>query len=305
GRLVRSRAGSGAIAVVGDSVVWGHYVRPAETLSTCLAASSGGTPFANLGVDGIHPAAMEGLLRHHARALSGGRLILHCNLLWMSSEKQDLQSAKEFAFNHPDLVPQFRPRIPCFRRSLSKRLGTVVHRLCPVAGWARHLRIAYFEGRDLPAWTVDHPYANPLARLAHGPPEADDMPSPPPVREPWTRQGYAPYTPKWVDLEGSLQWRSFQRTVELLRRRGNRVLVIVGPFNEHMLTPAGLAVYRERQETVRAWLRERGVPHVVPGALPSAFYADASHPLAAGYEALARSLVAEPVFAAFCGEERR
>ena len=42
-----------------------------------------------------------------------------------------------------------------------------------------------------------------------------------------------------------------------------------------------------------------GVPHFVPAALPGNQYADASHPLRDGYDALARQLWANPVFVKF------
>ena len=89
----------------------------------------------------------------------------------------------------------------------------------------------------------------------------------------------------------SLQWRFFRQTVETLRGRGNRVFVVVGPFNEHMLTPESLAAYRRRQGQVEAWLTASGSRYVAPPALPSELYADASHPLAAGYEALAHKVL--------------
>ena len=51
--------------VLGDSVVWGQYVRPEHTLSHCLNDLLGKAAFANLGIDGLHPAAMAGLTRYY------------------------------------------------------------------------------------------------------------------------------------------------------------------------------------------------------------------------------------------------
>jgi len=53
--------------VIGDSVVWGHYVSKDNTLSHYLNEQSGGEHFANLGLDGIHPAAMKGLIRYYGK----------------------------------------------------------------------------------------------------------------------------------------------------------------------------------------------------------------------------------------------
>ncbi|MBE3135143.1 MAG: hypothetical protein IMZ55_16880, partial [Acidobacteria bacterium] len=108
------------------------------------------------------------------------------------------------------------------------------------------------------------------------------------------RQSFA-----WVALDTSLQWRSFRRAVEILRGRGNRVLVLVGPFNEHLLEDASRAVYAGRKRQAEAWLRENGVPCIVPEALPSHLYADASHPLADGYALLARQLFEDNTFLQF------
>src|SRR5512145_1110179 len=49
---------TGRIVVIGDSVIWGHYVSDDSTLTARLNAFTGSERFANLGIDGIHPAAM-------------------------------------------------------------------------------------------------------------------------------------------------------------------------------------------------------------------------------------------------------
>ena len=103
----------------------------------------------------------------------------------------------------------------------------------------------------------------------------------------------------WVPLADSLQWRSFRRTVEVLRERGNQVFVVVGPFNEHMLTDKSRGVYADRLREVVAWLTEQGVPHHVAGLLPAAEYADASHPIGAGYARMARALRDDQAFRNF------
>ena len=84
-RLCRAAHAQGNTLVVGDSVVWGHYVPTDGTLTHYLNELAGGERFANLGVDGIHPAAMLGLIEHYGDAIRNRNVILHCNLLWMSS----------------------------------------------------------------------------------------------------------------------------------------------------------------------------------------------------------------------------
>ena len=114
--------------------------------------------------------------------------------------------------------------------------------------------------------------------------------------QPWYDSGITKQDYPWVDPATSLQWQAFRRVVSILRERGNRVFVLVGPFNEHLLTPESLGRYRGIQATIAAWLEDKGIPHALPAALPSAEYGDASHPLAAGYAQLARQLLRDPFF---------
>ncbi len=292
-RICRAAVGGNQTLLIGDSVIWGHYVSTRGTLSHYLNEQAGGERFVNLGVDGVHPAALAGLVEHYGGAIRGRRVIVNCNLLWISSPRHDLSTDKEATFNHPTLVPQFSPWISCYRASLSQRVGAVVGRRLPFLGWADHLRIAYFDSEDLVTWTLQRPYSNPLRALTAALPSPAEPPSPPPDARPWSAKGITPFAPQWVPLDESVQWRFFQRTVQLLRDRGNQVFVLVGPFNEHLLTETGLRGYAERKDQVARWLAEQRIPHYVPPPLESDLYADASHPTAAGYAALARLLAVQ------------
>ena len=287
--------------VVGDSVVWGHFVGKDETLPAHLNKTPGDRRFANMGIDGIHPAALAGLMEHYGQAISGRKVILHCNLLWMSSPRHDLRGSKEFSFNHPDLIPQFIPRIECYKATVSHRLGVLIGRRVPVFGWADHMQIAYFDNSDLPTWTIDHPRENPADAVTLRLPSPDDPPTPKPNIRPWTQKDIGEFDPPWVDLDDSFQWRCFQRTVDILTGRGNRVFVVVGPFNEHMLSKKALATYTTVTAKARRWLGARNIPHYAPKTLPSGTYADASHPLSEGYALLAEELLANEAFIRFAG----
>jgi len=302
-----ARAGPGRpqTLVVGDSVIWGHYVSPSETLSGHLNAceTNALVSYANLGVDGIHPAAMAGLLEYYGRDIADRDVILHCNLLWLSSKRHDLSTRKEFAFNHPRLVPQFAPRIPCYRESADARLAIAVGRHLGFLAWADHVRIAYFDSKDLASWSLDQPYDCPVDAVTLTLPSPAEPPTPPPDARPWTEKGIRQFGPAWVPLEESFQWASFRTAVEVLRRRGCRVFVLVGPFNEHMLEDESLRAYKRMTTEVAAWLQAQGIPHLVPAALPSGLYADASHPLSEGYQLLAKQLLANEEFRAWLKHE--
>jgi len=277
--------------LVGDSVVWGHYVSKDNTLSAHLNKLTGRSRFANLGVDGTHPAALLGLLRYYAKAITGKNVVLHLNLLWMSSAKADLRTEKEHDFNHSELVPQFTPRIPCYKAAYAERISAVLKNNIPLFKWTSHINITYFDSNDVPTWTVDHPYDCPFRQVTFTLPTSDNY-----ERDARPAEPGGNYTLEWVDLEKSLQWRFFRQSVELLRQRNNRVFVLLGPFNEHLLAPESLARYRTMQTEVAAWLTRNSIPHYIPAVLDPDQYTDASHPLAAGYTRLAADLLKDPAF---------
>jgi hypothetical protein len=299
-RVAAQAAATHDTLIIGDSVVWGVYVKPGETLSHYLNALEGSDRYANLGVNGKQPVALAGLIEHYGGAIRGKRVLLHCNPLWMSSPKHDLRDKSESGvFSDWELAPQFSPSIPSNRESTSTRIGRVIDRNIPFHAWTNHLQYAYFgEGdvpRTIPKWTLDNPYDNPLKVVTCKlPPPSDELRK---EAVPWSTRIPRENMP-WVDLAGSLQWRSFQRTIEILESRGNKVMVVVGPFNEHLLKDPSRVKYSELKRGIEDWLKERKIPYVAPPPLPSDLYGDASHPLSAGYALLAKELVSGGFLAA-------
>ncbi len=287
-RLCEKAGESEKSFVIGDSFVWGQYVEKDKTLSSFLNQHAGSERFVNAGLDGSHPLALEGLIKHYCTALRDKAVVLHLNLLWMSSPQADLQLERGLGFNHSRLVSQFTHAVPSYRAPTSERVGIVLARHVPMLDWSRHIQVAYFSNSDLPRWTLDHPYLNPLQQIDLSPPESEDDPHP--GAEPWYLDGSATQAPPWVDLETSLQWQAFQRLVVTLEDRGNSVFVLVGPLNEHMLEAANRERYRETLAQVEEWLKNHELPYYAPSALPSALYADLSHPLGEGYAIIARDL---------------
>jgi len=264
------------VVVLGDSVVWGEYVRPDGTLSHFLNEQSGQPGrFVNGGVNGLFPLAFEGLIRCYGKPLSHHKVILHCNVLWMSSPKADLRTDKEERFNH-----------------------------------------AYFGQKSIPNWTLEddgrdpphypNSYKNPFAQITFmipTEPAVDPERGPnSPRHKPWSTTGTSGSPGEgstrfeWVELDQSLQWAAFQRLVKLLQSRDNDVLVVVGPFNENIMAGENRPAFRRLRDGIVDWLVKNHVPHVVPVSLPSALYADASHPLTEGYEQLASRLYGDAIF---------
>jgi hypothetical protein len=299
-----------SIVMLGDSVVWGEYVLPSGTWTHFLNEQTGQTnQFVNGGVNGLFPLALEGLVDCYGEALRHRKVLLHCNLLWLSSPKADLQTDKEETFNHARLVPQFFPRIPCYKADANQRLSAVVDRNFGFSAWVNHLQDAYFGEKSILNWTLEddggdpprYPncYKDPLRQITFVVPSAprdDPLRGPASPRHKAWSEGGAPAQFDWVDLAASLQWGAFQRIVAKLRERDDDVFVILGPFNENMVAPESRAGYGKLRDAVAAWLAANKVPHLVPDVLPSLLYADASHPLTDGYSLLAKRTLASPDF---------
>ena len=299
------------IVVLGDSVIWGEYVLPDGTLTHFLNEQSGRSErFLNGGVNGLFPLALEGLVEHYAESLRGRKVILHCNLLWMSSPKADLNVQKEEKFNHSRLVAQFSPPIPCYKADANERLSVIVERNAQFMSWVTHLQSAYFNDRSIPAWTLEddgsdspsypNSYKNPFAQITMQVPSA---PANDPLRgagserhKPWNASEGNPAQFDWVELDQSLQWAAFKRALEKLRARGNELLVVLGPFNEHMIAQESLDGYRKLRDGAGSWLKDHGIDCVLPEPLPSDLYADGSHPLTEGYRLLAGKISANADF---------
>lgn len=302
---------AGHVFVLGDSVVWGEYVRPDGTLSHFLnSEAQQDGQFVNIGVNGLFPLALEGLTRYYGTSLHDTKVLVQCNVLWMSSPKADLQTQKEEKFNHSRLVPQFAPKIPCYRADVNERLGAMVERNVQFIAWVGHLQSCYFEEKSILNWTLEedssspptrpNAYKNPLAQITGtvpSAPENDPQRGPQsPRHKAWNANGNRPAKFEWVTPESSFQWAAFQRLVRLLRERHNDVLVVVGPFNEHIIADESKPGYTRLRDEILRWLQANGISHVAPGLLPSELYADASHPLTEGYALLGKQLYMDATF---------
>lgn len=284
----RSVSGRDKTLLIGDSVIWGHYVRKDQTLTHYLNELAGAERFVNLGLDGSHPMALLGLVRYYGRSIRNEDVILHMNLLWLSSPEADLQTEKEFSFNHPRLVPQFKPRIPCYLETFSGRISILLERKIPLMNWVKHQQSQNFGNTDMQIWTLENPYSNPLSRISvnlPGPEEYRD-----PDSQPWNSGDQILQSLPWVSMESSLQWWAFERLVGVLEARGNRVFVIVGPLNEHSLDQINKRIYRELLMAAEDSLQEMGLDFLLLPLLPGDMYADTSHPQNQGYSLLAERI---------------
>ncbi|MGH7967976.1 MAG: hypothetical protein ACREIC_04535, partial [Limisphaerales bacterium] len=256
------------IVLLGDSVVWGEYVLPDGTLSHFLNEEAGvSNRFVNGGVNGLFPLAEEGLVSYYSQPLHQRKLIVQCNVLWMTSPKADLSTEKEEQFNHSRLVPQFFPRIPCYRAEANERLSAVIQRNSDFLAWVGHLQNAYFDEKSILAWTLEddggspprypNAWKNPLSQITLEVPTApaDDPQRGPrsPRHKPWSENGQGTTRFEWVGLDSSLQWKAFQRVIGILRARGDDVMVVLGPFNEHMMAEDNRPAFHKIRDGIEAW----------------------------------------------------
>jgi hypothetical protein len=308
------------IPVLGDSVVWGEYVRFDGTLPHFLNQQGGESDrFVNCGVNGLFPLALEGLVANYGATLHDRKVIVQCNPLWLSSPKADLSTDKEEKFNHSRLVPQFTVRIPCYRADASERISALLNRNLGYFAWVGHLQNAYYDQKSLPQWTLEgdgndppvyrNAWRSPLAPLRGGiptEPANDAQRGPASARHrAWNAGGAEPVEFDWVSLDRSLQWQAFQRLIFLLRGRRNDVLVLLGPFNEHMIAADQRPAYRRMRDQMAAWFASNAISVIVPEPLPSSLYADASHPLTGGYALLAEQVYQEDVFRSWSARPAR
>jgi hypothetical protein len=298
-RWVERAARQFPVVVVGDSFVWGEYADSTDTLSESLNRTFGKELSANLGLNGLHPAAAQGLVRHYGESLRGKHVLLQFNPLWMQSPELDLSAeAKDerFRAQHPRLLSQFDRGLKNYRAALAERLDAVAQRHIAFLSLRSHMKAAYFDKLSATEWMLKNPYANPFAardslrafihksRRAHSEPQS------------WTEKGILPQAYPWVKLEESYQWRCFLREMDALRSRRNAVFVLLGPFNPHLMTPESLTTYRALRDRMESALKAKGIPYALAPDLPSPSYTDASHVAADGYVTLARVLRNETRF---------
>lgn len=293
----------GGTFVIGDSVIWGEYVTADGTLSHFLTQELPDLPpFINGGLNGLFPLALEGLTEDFAAPIAGRKVLLHANLLWMTSAEADLSSPKEQKFNHERLVPQFSIDIPCYQAGFEQRLSHLLSRKVDLFGWTNHLRVCYFDQLSIPEWTLEPENHRklPLAQFQASIPEELDDDSDRGIASPrhraWNERSSRPRHFNWVGPDQSLQLAALQRMVANLREQDCSLFVLIGPLNEHMISKSSRSDYEAIQSGLISWLGEQDLSYLVPDALPSALYGDASHPLTDGYRLLAKELSHHPDF---------
>ena len=281
-----------SVLFIGDSVIWGMYVDNTNTLTANINHKLQRQVAANLAIDGLHPIAMEGLLRHYGNSIKDQTVFIHLNPLWMNSEKYDLSSEEEMDIHHPRLVAQFSPKLKCYQEPFSTRMGVLLERNLPFFSLLNHIRLSFFYNEDFAQWVLDNPNENPASKISFeiDPTEREQSNS----SGDWSQRGITKQDWDWVDLDVSNQWSAFHKTLQLLKDRNNRVCVMVGSINPYILTENSLKRYQTLRISIAKQLTSNNIEYIVMPDLPSDYYADASHPVDKGYAIMADQLLQTP-----------
>lgn len=287
----------GDVLVVGDSVVWGEFAKPSETLSAQLSvqaqATSNSTTFANLGLKGLYPIALRSLLQHSPPR---GRTLVWFNPIWMTSPRRDLQESNPDGLNHTQLVPIWNSP-PADTANLEQRLGRWTGLRFEPWRWREHWKLDDLEGRDFATWSIKHPNRWPWQATDWSVQIPLDAPqSALPMRR--ASEGTRPERLRsydWVSVDESLQAGAFEGMIADLAQRDVEFCVVVG-----RLSPAGRTqecVEREREiaQAIAERCEALGVLTLFASA-EEAWMADASHPSPEGYRVQAQELWSEPKF---------
>lgn len=274
------------VLLIGDSVVWGQCSKRNDTLAHHLNELVKQPRFANAGLDGMHPVALAELLEYHAPSVTNTRVVLQFDPLWLMIEALTASHASGALYNRPDLIPRLAAHFTGpFKEAVSLSWSHVA-RNSPLKDWGERIADTRI---DFLAWSLDHPYESPLKAITTALPPSED--SHPQRLAPWNERSSTKLFSRWTVLAGDPQWAAFQRILNLMERRNNQVLVVLGPMNEHMMDDETLKVYLQLKEEMAAQLKSRGVRLLVAGLLPSAQFADICHPLGSGYAGMAQELL--------------
>ena len=199
--------------MIGDSVIWGMYVDNHNTIPALLNRRFGGNAFGNLAVDGLHPVAMETLIRRYGQKIRNKRVYLYWNPLWMNTPLYDLSGEKDFSINHPRLLPQFDRQMKSYRASLGDRIGAFLDLHVEFRALLHHCRTAFLGNDDFKTSIAKHPAENPFARCRSDF-DAGERAKNSNSNVTWKQAGIAKQDWPFVSPDQSRQWQSFRRVPE-------------------------------------------------------------------------------------------
>ena len=295
-RWMQAAAPRHAVLILGDSVIWGQEVRHDQTISHYLNQLGGAQVFANVGLDGLHPAAIAGLVKYHGAHFNGNKVLLQFNPFWMSTRDMDLQGDwKEFF--HPRLISQISSRIHYQKHDLHIRLGYAIENRAPIFALARHISVNYFDNMGIDRWMLHHPYSNPVLAVTFR--AAPVIEAPPGRGLSWEAKEMKKVDSLWLKPTESVQWSGLRRAIASLQRRDVDLWVLLGPYNPYIFSDASRQRMDATLAEVRQWFSDQSISHIELGGevLASELFADeAGHLLDEGHRAVAAHLLKDATF---------
>ncbi len=284
------------ILLIGDSVIWGQEVPNNETVSHFINQQLGKEEVANLGIDGLTLAALDGMVANYGSAFRNTNAIVELNPLWMSSPKRDMREKGNF--HHPRLVPQFDPRIKYFK-DFNERLGYVIEHHLKVPPFVRHLMVNYYDNKSVANWLLENPYRNPLSAITfQGPSMMKEKQG---LGTDWASREKDPAKIElrddpFLNPDESVMFEHFLRALDKLKKHNVNAMVLLGPFNTYNLNPESRQKLFTMIGQIKQILDKRGVTYfdATCDLLPSTAYADQCHALASGHAQLAEAMVKDP-----------
>ena len=118
---------------------------------------------------------MEGLVRDNANVLHDRKIIVHCNLLWMSSPKADLEHTGSGALQSLDAGAAVSPANSQLFGGCIAAHDALIDRKVPYFSWVGHIENCYYDQKSISRWTLEddgqeppnypHAWENPLTPL--------------------------------------------------------------------------------------------------------------------------------------------
>jgi hypothetical protein len=292
------------VLLIGDSVIWGQEVPINGTITHYLNESYGKEIFANLGNDGLFMAGIDGIVKYYGENLNGANVLLQLSPLWMSSPTRDLRAPKKSNYHHPRLLPLLDRRITYYH-DFNTRLDYFFERYFRIFPFVRHLTAVYYDNMSVSAWMMANPYKNPFSAITFQstPVMADSQGT----DESWNKKDTKLMDSPFVNPSESVQWGFYKDALSRLEKKNSKVFVMIGPFNQYMLTPESRVRLFDMVDKIKKELDSMGVPYfdTFQVGIESNMFADTCHVLRQGHILIGQKMIADPKFREWIGSVDR
>lgn len=292
------------VLLLGDSVIWGQEVRNDQTISHYLNEFYGRDIVANLGNDGLFMAGIDGIVKYYGEDLDNANIIVQLSPLWMANLRRDLRPEKKSNYHHPRLIPQFSTRINYYH-DLNTRIGYFIEHYVRVFPFVRHLMANYYDNESISSWMMDNPYKDPFTAITFQ--AAPVMAESQGESLDWETKKQKVSNEPFVNSSQSIQWGLYVDALKRFQVKNSRVFVMIGPYNQYMLTPESQLRLFTLIELLKKDLDALGIPYfdTFTIGLPSRTFGDTCHLLKDGHIMLAKAMLSDERFRQWLDESHK